>query len=593
MGERYSRLFTLPENLYATGSPVVIAAGTLLKDNQTGNVVAQLKLRSISNKIIKAVRVKLDLYDTAGKALDETVEYDYLDLHAARDAEFGQKTPVRVANNKARSYTASVTEVVFIDQSVGCADGNTWEPLEKPVPLYFADTELLKQYQLRFGSTSKYKPKREKDLWYCTCGALNHTRENCHACRKDLTALLSLDMAELEAEKNTRLAAEARQAEEQAIWEAEEARKIAEEKMAQAVEIEKSNQKIAKTLKVVFLITCIIIALVILLNKVIIPNARYNKAVSLGENGDIAEAAIMFGSAGAIKDAKKRSFELWDSIAVRDTICAGLDISLGLKKDGTVINAGGEGIYSSYTNEITNCTDIIAIAMPDRCSVGLKSDGTVIADGYSEWGACNVRDWEDIVAISADGSSTAGLKSDGTVLITGAGLTHHVSNREIKQWKGIKAISTSGSHIVGIKLDDTVIAAGRNNDGECNVEDWIKIVDISAGDGYTAGVKSDGTVVVVGENSYGAHNISDWTNIVAISTGYDFTVGLKADGTVVAAGRNEDGQCDVSSWTDIVAISAGYEHTIGLKADGTVVTAGNEHNSCCKTSDWKNIKLPQ
>ena len=47
MSERYSRLYELPLNLYAVGSPVVIAAGTLLKDNQTGRIVAQLKFRSI------------------------------------------------------------------------------------------------------------------------------------------------------------------------------------------------------------------------------------------------------------------------------------------------------------------------------------------------------------------------------------------------------------------------------------------------------------------------------------------------------------------------------------------------------------------
>ena len=76
MSERYSRLFTLPENLYAVGSPVVIAAGTLLKDNQTGKIVAQLKLKSISPKAIKAVKVRLDLFDTAGKPIDEPVVYD-------------------------------------------------------------------------------------------------------------------------------------------------------------------------------------------------------------------------------------------------------------------------------------------------------------------------------------------------------------------------------------------------------------------------------------------------------------------------------------------------------------------------------------
>ena len=43
MSERYSKLSALPENLYSTGAPVIIAAGALLKDNQTGKVLAQLK----------------------------------------------------------------------------------------------------------------------------------------------------------------------------------------------------------------------------------------------------------------------------------------------------------------------------------------------------------------------------------------------------------------------------------------------------------------------------------------------------------------------------------------------------------------------
>ena len=42
MSERYTRLFALEENLYSDGSPVVISAGALLKDNQTGAVLAQL-----------------------------------------------------------------------------------------------------------------------------------------------------------------------------------------------------------------------------------------------------------------------------------------------------------------------------------------------------------------------------------------------------------------------------------------------------------------------------------------------------------------------------------------------------------------------
>ena len=186
MSERYSRLFALPEDLYCIGSPVVIAAGALLKDNQTGKVIGQLKLRSISQKAIKAVKVKFHLFDTAGNPIGESVEHSYLDLNAARDSEFGQKSPVAVPDAKTRSYQASVTEVVFEDQSVWTANEGTWESLAKPVALSISDPELLKQYQMHYGSGAKYEAKEEKDLWHCTCGALNHEGENCHVCGHSL-----------------------------------------------------------------------------------------------------------------------------------------------------------------------------------------------------------------------------------------------------------------------------------------------------------------------------------------------------------------------------------------------------------------------
>lgn len=66
MSERYSKLFALTENLYATGAPVVIAAGALLKDNQTGKVLVQLKLRNIGKKTIKAATVCVEPLDTVG-----------------------------------------------------------------------------------------------------------------------------------------------------------------------------------------------------------------------------------------------------------------------------------------------------------------------------------------------------------------------------------------------------------------------------------------------------------------------------------------------------------------------------------------------
>ena len=67
-------------------------------------------------------------------------------------------------------------------------------------------------------------------------------------------------------------------------------------------------------------------------------------------------------------------------------------------------------------------------------TVGLKSDGTVVAVGNNDYGQCNVSDWTDIVALSAGSKYTIGLKSDGTV-----------------------------------------VAAGNNDSGQCDVSGWTDI----------------------------------------------------------------------------------------------------------------------
>ena len=81
MSERYKTLYRLPENLYSIGSPVIIAAGALLKDNQTGKVLAQIKFKSISDKRIKAVKIRVFSFDVIGASVGDAVEHQYLDLN--------------------------------------------------------------------------------------------------------------------------------------------------------------------------------------------------------------------------------------------------------------------------------------------------------------------------------------------------------------------------------------------------------------------------------------------------------------------------------------------------------------------------------
>ena len=276
--------------------------------------------------------------------------------------------------------------------------------------------------------------------------------------------------------------------------------------------------------------------------------ASYKEAQHLYEIGDTTHSAVLFGRLGNYGDAKERAEELWEGIAERSTVSAG----------------------GSYT-------------------VGLKSDGTVVAVGDNEYGQCDVSQWTDIVAVSAGGYHTVGLKSDGTVVAVG---DNKNGQCEVSQWKDIVAVSAGVQYTVGLKSDGTVVAVGDNYFGQCEVSQWTDIVVVSAECGGTVGVKSNGTVVAAGFAGLGQYEVSRWKDIVAVIEGSGDTVGLKSDGTVVAVGNNKYGQSNVSQWKDIVAVSAGDYHTVGLKSDGTVVSVGWNKNGQCDVSKWMDIKIP-
>lgn len=113
MSERYTKLFSLPPDLYAEGSPLVISAGNLLTDNRTGRVLVQLKIRNLSPQRVKAATVTVHPLDTAGRPMDGETTYEYLDLSVRRGEEFGQKVPIPLPIPSARGFTAEVAEVVF------------------------------------------------------------------------------------------------------------------------------------------------------------------------------------------------------------------------------------------------------------------------------------------------------------------------------------------------------------------------------------------------------------------------------------------------------------------------------------------------
>ncbi|MBN1930405.1 MAG: hypothetical protein JW786_02190 [Desulfobacterales bacterium] len=216
-------------------------------------------------------------------------------------------------------------------------------------------------------------------------------------------------------------------------------------------------------------------------------------------------------------------------------------------------------------------------------TIGLKSDGTVVAAGYNEFGQCDVDSWTDIQQVAAGFVATVGLKSDGTVIAVGNNLYGQL---DLDSWTGIQQVATGALHTVGLKTDGTVVAAGDNDYGELAVFFWTGMQQLGAGWSHTVGLKSDGTVIVVGNNDSDQCDVDSWTDIQQVVAGGYHTIGLKSDGTVIAVGDNDSGQCDVDSWTDIQHVAVGGHHTIGLKSDGTVIAVGDNHFGQLNLDEW-------
>lgn len=290
MAERYAKLFALPENLYSVGSPVVIAAGALLKDNQTGNVLAQLKLQNIGNQTIKAATVRIFPMDTAGEAIDETVTYQYLDLRAERDAFFGQKVAIPLLNAATRSISVEATAVIFSDNTKWTAKEEKWSPLKKPTSIDdLHDSELVRQFQLDYGLNSNCLLSEDRDLWICVCGAINHSTESrCHSCIQSLSQLKEFNLDDLRKERDERL--EVEKAEEQKRY-------LAKEKVI------RRNARVAKKVAIAFAAVAIACIIARFVADFIQKNNAYQTAVSLMEQESYEEAIEAFTALDGYKDS--------------------------------------------------------------------------------------------------------------------------------------------------------------------------------------------------------------------------------------------------------------------------------------------------
>ena len=624
MSERYTRIFKIEENLYMPGSPVIISAGALLKDNVTGKVIAQLKFKNISPKAIKALSVRITPKDTAERVCGGDIEYQYLDINVTRENYFGSKIPVEMPDSHIRAFDVKVSNVIFIDNEVVELPDAIWKPLPRRRNLHeVLGDEMVKQYRIDISSPKgTYIPEKVNDLWICTCGAVNKTDEAvCHSCEisfeKELRTLV--DREKLSSNMDARLEKEKAEREER-----ERRTRI------EAEQCQKRQEAIhRKWVKVGRIGLTSVIAVVAVIYLLVIPVVNYDQGSDLLGSGAYEAAAKEFEDSKWFKNKGyqkiyDKGVESLDADNYEDAVKA-FGQSGSLKGDGDrLMHDKCEELLSNGDNEkavkllsvlgskskaikdlvIPNIDYTVQpIVFGDWITTGLKSDGTVVAVGDNDYGQRNVDGWTDIVAIAAGYSHTVGLRSDGTVVTAGSDSD---GKRDVGSWTDIVAIAAGNYHTVGLRSDGTVVSTeivdtskmiidmtDLINRGQDDVGGWTDIKAIVAGSMHTVGLKSDGTVVAVGENDEGQCNVDGWTDIVAIAAGNYHTVGLRSDGTVVSTEITDDdydfSQSDVGAWTDIVAISARDETTVGLKANGTAVAVGYNNRGQCDVDDWTGV----
>lgn len=196
MSDRYSKLFSLAENLYAQGSPIIIKAGALLKDNESNRLLAQLKLQNISDKPVKFVKVELTLLDSVNRSIGASITFDYLDLFATRGADFGTKKPIYIAQAATRSYAVKVVEVGFDDNSIWKDNNCVWNPMpkQKHIVSSLGNYIAVKGFKSLFGKDAVWSMLDHGDLWCCTCGTINHQDEEfCYKCGTAHVKLQDID----------------------------------------------------------------------------------------------------------------------------------------------------------------------------------------------------------------------------------------------------------------------------------------------------------------------------------------------------------------------------------------------------------------
>ncbi len=218
------------------------------------------------------------------------------------------------------------------------------------------------------------------------------------------------------------------------------------------------------------------------------------------------------------------------SFAIKTAVCCFDDSHvIQLYHDGSVESVGDK---PSWADPLIHMDRVEEIDAGYDHILGLKADGTCVANGSNANGQCNVSSWENIIQIACSEYSSFGLQDDGQVVYAGVPVGTGII---ISSWTDVIFISGSqnrGDTLVAINDSGSVLCTSPTiPDIETLTSVGNSATQVVCCDTFVAALREDETVKIVGgcsvRGSYVTFAQPTWTNVSLIACGRTYVIGKR------------------------------------------------------------------
>jgi len=249
-------------------------------------------------------------------------------------------------------------------------------------------------------------------------------------------------------------------------------------------------------------------------------------------------------------------------------IAAGKNHTVGLRSDGTVL-AAGDNMYGQCN--VSGWRGVKQVAAGANHTVALLHDGTVVAVGDNSQYQCEVSGWTDIVAVAAASYDTIGLKADGSVVACG------LHSGAVSGWHGVSFVA-GGSYSMGCLTDNGSMLTTHKG---AQLDMGTMLYDLSVCGQVSVGILYDGTMVSSFDGA------PEWTEMVTATACESGILGIDAYGQVRSHFYREGDGVDIAVNGIAVEVASSGTHHVVLTSDGRVHAFGSNTYGQCLVADWQ------